>query len=407
MRSCPGVRVGHLTAANRRASVTAVHGRHCTAAEESSPKGVSVVVLDLADVAPYLLDRRLISARAVVDGRLRIVDVSRLNQVFLVTAEGERCFVLKVAGDAGGDGVAREAAVLEQLWSVGDSGDLAVSLPALVAYDGAESVLVLEGAPDARDLGRHHARGRFSCALAREAGRTLALVHAIPLTTLNGLPSPADPTSWIRVHDPDLKSIHAMSPAAEELTRIIQGIDDLCAAVDELVATWHETSVIHGDIRWDNLLAVRGANSRRWTRLQLIDWELCAAGDPAVDIGAFLGEYLRGWLQSIPITDPEDPGRLLAYAGLPLRRMRPALRAFWNAYTKHSLGTAAESGRNLQRAIRFAAVRLLTAALEEAETLYELHAGVLYLVPLSRNLLRRPDEASVHLLGLDASRAEA
>jgi hypothetical protein len=73
-----------------------------------------------------------------------------------------------------------------------------------------------------------------------------------------------------------------------------------------------------------------------------------AAGDPAADIGAFFGEYLRAWLQSIPITDPEDPGRLLAHAGLPLRRMRPALRAFWEAYIKYSSPTATELSRTLR-----------------------------------------------------------
>jgi aminoglycoside phosphotransferase (APT) family kinase protein len=161
--------------------------------------------------------------------------------------------------------------------------------------------------------------------------------------------------------------------------------------------------VIHGDIRWDNFLAVRGGDSKRWTRLQLIDWELCGVGDPAVDIGAFFGEYLHAWLQSIPIMDPQDPGRFLAHAGLPLRRMRPALRAFWDAYTQHSPATAIELSRSLRRAIRFAAMRLLMAALEEAQTLDEPSTRVLYLVPLSQNILRRPDEASTYLLGLDAA----
>jgi aminoglycoside phosphotransferase (APT) family kinase protein len=364
-------------------------------------------VLDLTAVAAYLLDRKLLSTSAVVDGRLRVVDASRLNRVFVVTAEHGRCFVLKCASETGGTGVAREAAVLERLWSVDTSSELAMCLPALVDYDSTESVLILEAARDARDLRRHHARGRFSCALARKAGRALALVHAIPPAALNGLQNPADPTSWMRVHEPDLQSIHTMSPAAEELTRIIQGIDDLGMALDELVASWQEDSVTHGDIRWDNLLAIRGGNSKRWTRLQLIDWELCGAGDPAVDIGAFFGEYLRAWLQSIPIVDPQDPGRLLAHAGLPLRRMRPALWAFWDAYTQHSPGNAPDFGRRLRRATRFAAVRLLTAALEEAQTLDELRARVLYLVPLSQNILRRPDEASVHLLGLGAPRTAA
>jgi aminoglycoside phosphotransferase (APT) family kinase protein len=364
-------------------------------------------VLRAADVAGYLLERKLLSPRAVVDGGLRVVDTSRLNRVFVVTAEGERCFVLKVASRAGRTGVAREAAILGRLRLIDGSGELAKFLPAVVAYDSAEGVLILESSPNARDVRRHHARGRFSCALAREAGRALALLHAIPPAALNGFQNPADANSWMRIHEPDLESIHTMSAAAEELTRIIQGIDGLCTALDELVASWQEDSVVHGDIRWDNLLALRGGDSKRWTGLQLIDWELCGAGDPAVDIGAFFGEYLRAWLQSIPITDPQDPGRLIAHAGLPLRRMRPALRAFWDAYTQYSPGTATALSRSLRRGVRFAALRLLTAALEEAQTLDEPRARVLYLVPLSHNILRRPDEASADLLGLGASWALA
>src|ERR671925_502329 len=142
--------------------------------------------------------------------------------------------------------------------------------------------------------------------------------------------------------------------------------------------------------------------SGRWTGLQLIDWELCGAGDPGLDIGAFFGEHLRAWLQSIPIVDRRDPGRLLPHARLPLRRMRPALGAFWDAYVRHRGADRAGLTRTLRRATRFAAVRLLTAALEEAQTLTEIRAGVLHLLPLSRNILRRPDEASARLLGLGA-----
>ena len=195
-------------------------------------------MLDLADVATYLIDRNLISARAVVDGGFRVVDVSRLNRVFVVTAERERGFVLKSAGEAGDAGVAREAAVLERLWSIAESGELALALPTLRSYDSDERVLILGAEPNARDLRRHHARGRFSCTLARGAGRALALLHSIPSTALSGVQQRGDPTSWMRVHEPDLESIHAMSSAAEELTRIIQGSDDLCSALDELVGSW-------------------------------------------------------------------------------------------------------------------------------------------------------------------------
>lgn len=356
-------------------------------------------MLDLTDVAPYLIDRKLLSARAVADGKFRVEDES--GRVFVVTAEGERSLALKRAGAGGGARVAREAAVLGRLWSVCEGAGLASFLPAVVAYDTAEGVLILEAAPNARDLRRHHAGGRFSCALARETGRALARLHAIRPAAMNGLERPADVSWSLRVHEPDLDSLRGSSAAALELTQIIQGADELCAALDELVASWSEDVVIHGDVRWDNCLAWRGSRSDRWTRLQLIDWELCGVGDPGWDVGAFLGEYLHAWLRSIPIADPRNPGRLLAHAGLPLRRMRPALRAFWDAYTRHRTMTAAEPGDLLARAARFAAVRLLTTALEEAQTLTELSVSVLYPLSLSQNILRRPREAA-DLFGLGA-----
>jgi aminoglycoside phosphotransferase (APT) family kinase protein len=359
-------------------------------------------VLGAPDITGYLLDRKLLSPRAVVDGALRVQDVSRLNHVFVVSAEHEPCYVLKVPGASGRAGIAREAAVLERLRSLDPGGPLASCLPVLVAYDSDDGVLVLESVSGARDLAEHHARGRFSRALAREAGRALALLHAVPPAAL-GLPHVPHPARTAELHRPDLDTMFTLSGAAVDLTRIVQGFDELGADLDELLASWSDESLIHGDVRWDNCLAVRSRDPIRWNRLQLIDWELCGAGDPGFDIGAFFGEYLRAWLRSIPIADPHDAGRLLPHARLPLRRMRPALRAFWEAYSFHRHVPAAELRGTLRRATRFSAVRLLTAALEEAQTLTELRADVLHVLALSRNILRRPDEASADLLGLGAS----
>jgi hypothetical protein len=355
-----------------------------------------IAVLGASDVASYLLDRKLLSPRDVVAGRLRVVDSSRLHPVFVVMAQDDRCFVLKLAGA----GVAREAAVLERLGLADRSHTHVSFFPALVAYDSSEGVLIYESPPNARDLAAHHARGRFSCALAREAGRALALLHAVPSVVLDGLPDAPRPASSTHVHRPDLDTMRSLSAAAVDLTRVIQGFHELCAELDELFACRSHKAVIHGDVRWDNFLVMRGP-SRRWTRLQLIDWELCGVGDPAVDIGSFLGEYLRAWLLSIPVADPWDAGRLLPHARLPLRRMRPAVRAFWAAYLRHRRPTPHELRATLHRSSRFAAVRLLTAALEDAQALGELRWNVLHLLPLSQNILHHPNKAA-DLLGIGA-----
>ncbi len=66
---------------------------------------------------------------------------------------------------------------------------LARFLPPVVAYDKAERVLILETASGTRDLTHHHARGRFSRALAGQVGRALACLHEIcPEVRSEGFP---------------------------------------------------------------------------------------------------------------------------------------------------------------------------------------------------------------------------
>jgi aminoglycoside phosphotransferase (APT) family kinase protein len=363
-------------------------------------------VLDIADVLPYLLERDLISARAVVDGGLRIVDMSRRNRVFVVTAEGEPGFVVKQPSDADGAGVRHEALVLGRLRAA--DARLAARLPVPISYDPADGVLVLEAARDAQDLRERHARGRFSRELAAHAGRALALLHGTSPALLGDQAAPWDPRWTLRLHRPSLKAAHHMTGAASELVRTIQRSDELCAALDELSASRHDGVVIHGDIRWENVLTARapsGASPRR-SRVLLLDWESAGRGDPSLDVGAFFGEYLHAWLRSIPIVEPKDPGLLLAHAGHPLARMRPALNAFWLTYARHSASDAQELSRLLRRCASCAAVRVLTSAYEESLSRHELSGSARFALQLSLNILRRPDEAIAHLLGISASWAQ-
>jgi aminoglycoside phosphotransferase (APT) family kinase protein len=360
-------------------------------------------VLDIDDVLPYLLERELVSARAVVDGELRIVDMSRRNRVFVVSAGSEPGCVIKQGGGGDFAGVRHEASVLERLRAAGPR--LAAHLPVPIAYDPADGVLVLEAARDPQDLRERHARGRFSQDLAAQAGRALALLHDAPSATLDdGSATPWDAGSSLRLHRPSLRHARELSGATIELVRAIQHSDELCGALDELHASRHEAAaIVHGDVRWENLLTAANRASARRSRLLLIDWESAAHGDPSVDLGAFFGEYLHAWVRSIPIADPRDPGRLLARAGRPLARMRPALSAFWLAYSRAGEASADELARRLRRAASWSAVRVLTCAYEASASRNELSGNARFALQLSSNVLRRPDEAIAHLLGIGAS----
>ena len=112
--------------------------------------------------------------------------------------------------------------------------------------------------------------------------------------------------------------------------------------------------LIHGDVRWENCVAVAARPGLRRTRVLLIDWELAGRGVPAFDVGSVLAEYLRVWVGSVPIASPSPPGQ----AGYPLARMQPAVGAFWSAYR--------EAGARvpLREVIELTALRLLQAAVE-------------------------------------------
>jgi len=364
---------------------------------------VTQSVLDIADVMPYLLERDLISPGAVVDGGLRIVDMSRRNRVFVVTADGGPGFVVKQPGDADNDGVRHEALVLERLRAVDPR--LAARLPMPISYEPAGGVLVLEAAPDAQDLRERHARGRFSRGVAAQIGRTLALLHATPPAVLGDQGGPWDAGWSLRLHRPSLQAAQHMTSGACELVSTIQRSEELCAALDELHASGHDGTLIHGDIRWENVLSARApsASSPRRSRVLLVDWEAAGRGDPSLDLGAFFGEYLHTWMRSVPIVDPKEPGRLLAHAGRPLAHMRPAMSAFWQSYAHHSPSTGQQLGRLLRRTVSCAAVRVLMCAYEESMSHSEPRGSARFALQLSLNILRRPDEAIAHLLGLSAS----
>ena len=354
-----------------------------------------------ADIPGYLLERRLLSPRAIVDGGFRVDDRSRRNGVFVVSAEGEPRYVLKVAAD--GRTLAHEAAVLADLRAEQARGPLAACLPLVVGHDAVAGVLILESPARARDLAAHHARGRFSCSLVHAAGRALGQLHTFSPAAIGARTAVEHPAWRAPVHQLDRVDLYTSSPAALALTRIVQGDDHLCAELDALLAADVDCCLIHGDVRWQNCLAVGDEGTGRWARLQLIDWELCGPGEPGFDVGSFFGEYLGAWRRSIPVSDPTGSS---AEAGRPLRRMRPAVRRFWQGYVAQRGLSPAATDALLRRSVRFAGLRLITTALEEAQTVDELSPGTFRLLALGRQVLQRPREAA-GLLGLATGPASA
>jgi aminoglycoside phosphotransferase (APT) family kinase protein len=195
--------------------------------------------------------------------------------------------------------------------------------------------------------------------------------------------------------EPRLELIRDLSAGAQDLVARLQANPAMMDRLTRLRVHDHEAAFVHGDLRWDNCLAISAPGSKRRTQTLIIDWELAGRGEAALDVGTVLAEYLSAWVGSIPIVEVATPGRLLSVARYPLRRMQPAIDAFWSAYRATSSTPPA-----LWRVLELAAVRLLNTAVERAQVLAAPSAHVVLLLQLAENVLREPEGAAHTLLGL-------
>jgi aminoglycoside phosphotransferase (APT) family kinase protein len=273
--------------------------------------------------------------------------------------------------------------------------ELAGHVPAIVHEDREMAILVLRSPRGGRDWREHHKAGRFPVAPARALGHSLAALHHHALDGIGDQPTDAERMWALQFADPPLELIRDLSAGAQDLVARLQANPAMMDRLARLREPDHKDAFVHGDLRWDNCLAIAAPGSSRRTQTLLIDWELAGRGEAALDVGTVLAGYLSAWVESIPIVEVATPGRLLPQAKHPLKRMQPATDAFWSAYCAKSSTPPA-----LRRVLELTAVHLVQTAVERAQVLVAPSAHVVTLLQLADNILLEPERAAQALLGL-------
>ena len=357
------------------------------------------------NVAPYLLERKLISEASIVEGNLMVVDSTRRNHNFEVVSERNPSYLAKQGVGASGIAtVAHEAVVYQFLQSETES-DINRYLPRCYGYDPEAGILILELVTQAQNLGKYHSRrGRFSITLARALGNALGTLHSLTgakkIKDNSNLGLSDQPPWTLSIHRPSVGTFRNVSDANIQLIKIIQQFPEFCELLSGLSHDWRTGTLIHGDIKWDNLIVFPQSDSGRITGLKIVDWEFAGVGDPCWDVGSVFTDYLGCWLLSIPITGEFPPDRFMELAHFPLERMQPAIHSFWQSYVRQMELDSPTSDEWLLRSIRYSAGRLVQTAFEHMQASMQLTGNIVCFLQLSLNILQRPQEAIVHLLGL-------
>ena len=291
----------------------------------------------------YLVRQGLGQAEQFVDGPCYLLDVSRRNRVVKVVVPGGGGLLVRQPmnpdNPTSSAGLAVEAALLGAMVPQGALAPLAPYVPRLVHHDATASVVVTELMHPATTLGKfhlNHGQIHFPPEAGEGPGRILAAIRvagedAARAGALPGLAN-APPGPWAFLEGL-AGSAGALPPAWSELRDLLRARPSVLETLPELRHRWaSRADLVHGDIRWDNLLVGAGEGPEGGLNLLLIDWEMAGRGDAAWDVACFLGEYARFWLAMAEAFGIEDLASARRRAPFALPTSAPAVQAFWRTY---------------------------------------------------------------------------
>jgi hypothetical protein len=238
----------------------------------------------LAKLLRRLVEDGVVDARAALDGRVTVTDLSRSNPVGLVHLDGYPELVVKggMVSFDGIDPVGGEIAAYRWLIASPDTARLA-PVPLL---DAAREMAVVTR-PMIGAVSLHEALGSgtsTSEALVAELGRMLGVLHGHG--TRAGLRDLPARRPWILdVPAGRMPAIAVGNDPAGRLVEEIAQCAPVAAAITSVGRAWTTRTVIHGDVKFDNVLVAHD-------RMLLVDWELAGLGAPVWDLAGVVDGLL-------------------------------------------------------------------------------------------------------------------
>ena len=357
--------------------------------------------LNKNDLVHYLLERGLLDRRAVVDGDVTVVEGRRRHHNYsLLRRDGGGLFIKQMQPDQAysAQTLQKEAACYVMMESDPALAEIHALMPRFRSYDPDRHILVVDLIANGENLTEHHRRrNEFPLEVARRVGELLARYHDVSARELlpraNSAIFTGQPPWILSFHLVPRGSVQGLSAANGQFMTILQSYPDFGQALDRVRAGWRRDALMHGDMKFDNVVMHRDG-----AVMHVVDWELADVGDSAWDVASILQAYLTWWIATLQ----HVPDRARDAAQYPLETIQPAILAFWDAYASaRGLGPS-EAEQELERAVSYAGARMLQTVYESLAFSQTLTQHAVWQVQACMNILQQPAAAATDLLGFPA-----
>ena len=349
------------------------------------------------DLVHYLLERGLLDRRAVVDGDVLVVDGRRRHHNYsVVRRNGTGLFVKQMQPDQpfSAQTLQKEAACYVMMEGDPALAPIHALMPRFRSYDPDRSILVVDLIANGANLTELHQRtNAFPLDVARRVGELLARYHEVSARDLlpraNSAIFQGIPPWILSFHLAPRGSMQNMSAGNGQFMAILQGYPDFGLALDALRAGWRRNALMHGDMKFDNVVICPDDDT-----MHVVDWELADAGDWAWDVASILQAYLTWYLATLR---PDGSG-----AQYPLESIQPAMHAFWESYVAARNFTPDDIRTELERAVAYAGARMLQTVYESLTFAPAITQHAVWQLQACMNILKQPAAAATDLLGFTA-----
>jgi hypothetical protein len=349
--------------------------------------------LSLEHLHLYLLDKGFLSPADLVGGDYLATQMLTRNLIFRVLRKQRPSLFIKQLNSV----ETSSTYVLQKdatcLWLIKNHpafAQLSPYVPEYLGFDPERQVLVTEFLPEATNLEdycRQH-QGALPPGAAEQLAGLLATFHfpleddVLTSRPVQFFPQQAPWVFSLADTDPATQNL-LQNPTVRPVLDAVLGNATFAQALTQVRREWCCTSLIHGDVKWMNLLQHRVGEHEQ---LSLIDWEFADVGDPLWDVAGVFQDLLTNVLFYTP-TLAAGGSLLSGTTQHDLREAWPLLEHFWISYLARLGPTAQLADDALAKALRFTAVRLVQSAIERNMLMTTLQPNAIKLLQASYTML--------------------